>query len=599
MSQIAQTSRQASLERRRAMSSRGKSALQSKDRIRSADSVLASPAAATSASTAEVVVAAQAKPDCGCQHKAATPVETAAPRARSSARSMKATVNPTRAAALARRKSQSTRGKSATGGSGTKAAVSARSGKAEMSSRELSQALRDQRSQQGAAGMPKKAETSRPTRPPRAKANAAADANWKVGVGETAYGQSVTGTMVGRSQKTTGDEPSTCRTITGTDYLGADIFRSFCQSDAPKSPRKVRVSPTRGGGTVTGNEVGRSSKVTGDEPGTCKNVTGSQYLGSNQIDAFCDTSTPARAAMAKGAQGMGGTMTGRSKTLQGQSVTGTQPGRSERVTGNEPGTCKSVTGTPYAGLEQVQGYCAEPAAKQIMARTTPRRTTPGSVMTGIQPGIGGKMTGDERGACDPITGTPYLGADQFAQACPATAAQPNSPDYPQMLEGAGWGEFSVEPPSHASNDAGDHSAITGSRYEQGHITGPFGMAPGKVTGTEQARFDHKHAAPSMQQPPAASMLEGRVKPRISGEGMDSGMRITGDDWDRGDRVTGTEGRTATGRNPTRRGPINNTASMAQQQKRNEEVSEPISKVTGGSGNTDRGALITYSGGARG
>ncbi|MGA1561604.1 MAG: CsoS2 family carboxysome shell protein [Gammaproteobacteria bacterium] len=596
MSQKAQTSRQASLERRRAMSSRGKSALQSKDRIRTADSVLASPAAATAAPQVEPKVAAETKPSCGCQHQEATSASTAAPRARSGARTMKVAINPTRAASLARRKSQSTRGKSATGGSGTKAAVSARTGKADLSSRELAQALRDQRSQQGAAGMPKKSEVARPTRPPRVKTSGADDANWKVGVGETAYGQSVTGTMVGRSQKVTGDEPSTCRAITGTDYLGADIFRSFCQSDAPKSPRKVRVSPTRAGGTVTGNEVGRSSKVTGDEPGTCKNVTGSQYLGSNQIDAFCDTSAPARTAMAKGAQGMGGVMTGRSKTLQGQSVTGTQPGRSERVTGNEPGTCKSVTGTPYAGLEQVQGYCAEPAAKQIMARTTPRRATPGSVMTGIQPGIGGKMTGAERGACDPITGTPYLGADQFAQACPATPAQPNSPDYPQTIDGAGWGQFSVEPPSHASNDAGEHSAITGSRYEQGHITGPFGMAPGKVTGTEEARFDRKQAATPA--PMVATLHEGRVKPRISGEGMDAGVRITGDDWDRGDRVTGTEGRTATGRNPTRRGPMN-AVSMAQQNKRNEEVAEPISKVTGGSGNTDRGALITYSGGARG
>lgn len=591
MSQIAQTSRKAALERRHAMSSRGKSALPSKDRIRTADAVLASPASATPAET----VVADAKPACGCQHKEAVAVSTAAPRARSG-RSIKVAVNPTRAASLARRKAQSARGKTSNAGSGTKAAVSARSGKAEMNSRELAQALRDQRSQQGAAGMPKKSEAARPTRPPRDKAKGAADANWKVGVGETAYGQSVTGTMVGRSERVTGDEPSTCRTITGTDYLGADIFRSFCQSDAPKSPRKVRVSPTRGGGTVTGNEVGRSNKVTGDEPGTCKNVTGSQYLGSNQINAFCDTSAPARAAMAKGAQGMGGVMTGRSKTLQGQSVTGTQPGRSERVTGNEPGTCKSVTGTPYAGLEQVQGYCAEPAAKQIMARTMPRRATPGSVMTGIQPGIGGKMTGDERGACDPITGTPYLGADQFAQACPATPAQPNSPDYPQMLEGAGWGQFSIAAPSHASNDAGEHSAITGNRYEQGHITGPFGMAPGKVTGTEEARFDRKHAAAPA--PMAATMLEGRVKPRISGEGMDSGVRVTGDDWNRGDRVTGTEGRTATGRNPTRRGPMN-ALSMAQQNKRNEEVAEPTSKVTGGSGNTDRGALITYSGGARG
>jgi hypothetical protein len=40
------------------------------------------------------------------------------------------------------------------------------------------------------------------------------------------------------------------------------------------------------------------------------------------------------------------------------------------------------------------------------------------------------------------------------------------------------------------------------------------------------------------------------------------------------------------------------AAMAPQ-KRNDEMTLPASKVTGGSGNTDKGALITYSGGARG
>ena len=36
-----------------------------------------------------------------------------------------------------------------------------------------------------------------------------------------------------------------------------------------------------------------------------------------------------------------------------------------------------------------------------------------------------------------------------------------------------------------------------------------------------------------------------------------------------------------------------------QQKRNEEVPQPVSRVTGSSGNTDKGSLITVSGGARG
>jgi hypothetical protein len=36
-----------------------------------------------------------------------------------------------------------------------------------------------------------------------------------------------------------------------------------------------------------------------------------------------------------------------------------------------------------------------------------------------------------------------------------------------------------------------------------------------------------------------------------------------------------------------------------QSKRNEQVPEPISRITGGSGNTLAGSLITVSGGARG
>jgi hypothetical protein len=84
--------------------------------------------------------------------------------------------------------------------------------------------------------------------------------------------------------------------------------------------------------------------------------------------------------------------------------------------------------------------------------------------------------------------------------------------------------------------------------------------------------------------------------------MDAGPKITGDDWDRGDRVTGTEGTSAMGRNQTLRGgpgPMSAVPTRFQPSKRNEEMPEPLSKVTGGSGNTDRGALVTYSGGARG
>src|SRR5210317_928848 len=93
--------------------------------------------------------------------------------------------------------------------------------------------------------------------------------------------------MVGLSSAVTGDEPSTCRGVTGTEYLGADIFRDFCQSDPGSAPRKVTVTNTSHGNAVSGNRVGRGKNVTGNESGTCKRVTGVEYISADQSQAYC------------------------------------------------------------------------------------------------------------------------------------------------------------------------------------------------------------------------------------------------------------------------------------------------------------------------
>jgi len=159
-----------------------------------------------------------------------------------------------------------------------------------------------------------------------------------------------------------------------------------------------------------------------------------------------------------------------------------------------------------------------------------------------------------------------------------------------------WDDFSVHSPGHAAQRPAHGSHVSGSSYEQGTITGPFGKAGGKVTGTEEARFGNGAREPRPI-PQTATEIEGRIKSRITGEGQDAGPKITGDDWDRGDRVTGTEGASATRRNTTLRGaPMSAMGARAAQPA---ETPPPVSKVTGSSGNTDRGSLVTYSGGARG
>ena len=689
--------REAALARRLAMSKSGKKAVATTDRVRTA---------ANAASTRAKTAAAGRKEgcDCGCgtcggknTSAATTPVMSAstvvAPQVSVNTK-VKVAMSPAKAASLSRRKALSAKGKAALKGGTVSEAAAARAANPKISSRELAQVMRQQRSSKGKSN--KQRSSTAATGPGKhRKAQAPAeDAPWKVGATQTASGQTVTGTMVDRTPDVTGNEASTCRPVTGTEYMGADVFQSFCQGEAKPGFNRVSVTTTGSGSQVSGINVGRSGKVTGNEPGTCKLVTGTEYVSSEQAQAFCaakgptkpakftrsetvkgkvvtgdnvgrsskvtgdepgsnrlltgtqymqagDGNAPAKVGLSHTLRGgsVSGTQVGRSAkvtgdepgscrnvtgddyvgaeqysdfcqttpapadrkvglshTLMGKSVTGTMTDRGGNVTGNEAGTCKAVTGTPYAGAEQTEAFCSSPERAVAMARARKGADNVGPSMTGIQPGIGGVMTGAEKGACEPVTGTPYVGGDQAASVCSTAAATPASPDFPRPIAGQPWGQFSVTQPSGGAQQGDQVTGITGSRYEQGLITGPFGMAAGKVTGTEEARFGgSKVPKPAPVQAPAET-AEGRVKSRITGEGMDAGVRITGDDWNRGERVTGTEGTSATRRNPTMRGPM---MAMAVANKRNVEVPVPVSKVTGSSGATEKGSLITYSGGARG
>ena len=723
---IANPSRDLVLSRREALSKRGKRADTSRDRTRT-DLAKTDLAKNTAKPTAKPSVAAnpqQVAPAAGAKRPAGqSPALTSLSSRSGQGNDRRVTPkrsaqrDPSRALALARREALSKRGKSANAPTSTSAATLSRQGNPDMSARELSQKVRELRAKVGSAGTSRNGGT-RPSGPNRhgSKQAVAADAHWKVGVSETSSGQVVTGTQANRSPKTTGNEAATCRPITGTEYLGAEVFQAFCQSGpVATQPAKVRVSATTHGNRVTGNEVGRSEKVTGDEPGTCKNITGTEYVSANQSATYCGGSNPSPRKVGRsqtvGGQPVSGVMVGRSSnvtgdepgsgrqltgtqyvggdqsqvggraptkvaslhTLRGTGITGTHVGRSEHVTGDEPGscrlvtgdeyvgsqqfsdfcgtkpapeaakvgfsvtnkaqvvsgtrtgrssnvtgdepgTCKVVTGTPYAGLEQAGDFCSSKAVGEIRQRTPVRGA---NRMSGIQPGIGGALTGAGRGACEAVTGTPYIGNDQLLAACGAAAEQDS--DFPQPLGGSQpWQQFSIQSPSRAAHLARERTGgVTGTSYEQGsRITGPFDLAGGMVTGTEQFRFDRRGSqqarGPLLQpaalvQPAAAQATAAQAAPvgeqgerptsRVTGEGISAGLKITGDDWDRGDRVTGTEGVSARRRNPTRPGSMQAMPSF--QAKRNEEKPEPVCRVTGSSGSTTAGSLITVSGGARG
>ena len=709
--------RLASLARREAMSTGGKKSIQSTDRIRTAGeggkgqfgAQASAPAPAAASAAASSAPAGTEKKGCGCgcdgtRKECLTKLDTtpvSAVNGNAAVQQAKNAINHSvaRTASLARREAMSSRGKGGISKNGMSTAQTARAGKPNLSSRDLSKAVREQRSKSGSAGQKSSKPCGRVRPTKSGDTGAAEDAPWKVGASETTQGQTVTGTMVGRAQNMTGDEPSTCRSVTGTEYLGADIFRDFCGTDqAPSTTNKVVVTTTSHGNSVSGNRIGRGKQVTGNEQGTCKSVTGDEYISAEQQQAYCGefaNKSPRKISMAETMKGKAvsgdnvgrsekvtgdepgmsksitgdqytqpqdigaapakvgmsatlrggnvtGTMVGRRESMtgdeagscrnvtgddyvsqeqysdfcettpqpqdakvgitatgKGKTVTGTMTDRDSKVTGNEPGTCKAVTGTPYAGTDQPENFCQAEDAAMANMRTRRLSSTPGMNMTGLQPGIGGVMTGTDKGACETVSGTPYVGADQYADACPATPADAGSSDYPQAVAGGTpWQDFSVTPPSGGAAHAAGSTGVTGSQYEQeGGITGPFGMGTGKVTGTEKARFGNSNVQQPAMRPVVAEELEGRVKSRITGEGQDAGLKITGDDWERNQSVTGTEGRSANLRNPTIRMAMANSSSV--EQKRNEELPMPNSKVTGGSGNTEKGSLITYSGGARG
>jgi hypothetical protein len=419
----------------------------------------------------------------------------------------------------------------------------------------------------------------------------------KVALTHTYAGRPVSGTEVGRSNRVTGDEAGSCRAISGTEYLSNEQFHSICQTRPEPAPAKVGLDLSRGGERITGNLVDRTERVTGNEPGACQRLTGSQY----GQPSLCGGAPEKVSAM---------------RTLAGRALTGTLVNHGPKMSGDEHGVCQPVTGTEYYGREQYQGYCEgtpAPAAAKVGVSQTGR----GQRVSGTPLGHARQVTGDEPGSALAISGTPYAGREQAAGAptecgcgcgCGESRATParavltppryQAPADRPMPAAAHWPEpaprpadFSIVSPA---REAGDR--ITGNAYGGGgRITGPVNMAAGLVSGTPEFRYrEEAGQMPAAPQPTAPQAM------RITGEGREDGTRITGDDWARGGRVTGTEGRWAQGRNLTLRGETRAMMAGAWSNKELERPeAPPPSKVTGSSGNSGKGAMITLSGGARG
>lgn len=465
----------------------------------------------------------------------------------------------------------------------------------------------------------------------------------KVALSHTSHGKPVTGTAVGHTSRITGDENGSCRGITGTEYLAQEQFTSVCSTTAPESPRKVSVMSTRGNQPLSGTEVGRSSKVTGDESGSCRNISGSQYYTAESFGSLCDTAAPKKVASMQTLAGrtLTGTEVGRSpkvsgdemggckpvtgteyigadqqkavcavstpvapvakvavdQTWRGQPVTGSYVGRSGQVTGDESGGCSPISGTPYIGRGQYNGFCEAPALQAQEARIRTSAVIPATAVTGDRPGAGGSvMTGDARGACEVVSGTPYVGVDNTTSQCATSGrfvargkSQIEMPRAPAPLD------FSISTPARAAQQK-RFSDVTGSIYTSERITGSANKADGLITGTPEFRHRDAGLAQAVE---AEALAAAR---RLTGEGSQAGRPVTGDAWSAMSKVTGTEGASSLSRNPSARGGESRPMGMNARRFREEEIAQPVvpdSRITGSSGSTGKGALVTLSGGARG
>lgn len=293
------------------------------------------------------------------------------------------------------------------------------------------------------------------------------DAPAKVEVGTTLSGQAVTGTQVERTTRVTGNESGTCRVITGTEYIGAEQFDSFCEARPAPAAAKVGMSATSRGHWVTGTEIGRSARVSGDEAGSCKTVSGTEYLGAERFGEFCESKG---LLVRPDKVGVGVTQ------RRHLAVSGSDEARVGLATGAEAGAARKITGSQYADAGVARLTINGPSKVALT------HTVAGRPVSGTEVGRSVQVTGDEAGSCRPVSGTEYLSNEQFTSIC-KTRPEPGPAKVGEDISRAGQrvtGNMLERTEKVTGNESGANRTLTGSQY--GEVP-RSGGAPETMTAT--------------------------------------------------------------------------------------------------------------------
>ena len=422
----------------------------------------------------------------------------------------------------------------------------------------------------------------------------------KVGLSTTTRGQRVSGTEVGRSLKVTGNESGTGKAVTGTEYLSVEQFEQFSEIKPVPAPAKVTILATRAGQSVSGTVVGRSNKVTGDEHGSCLKLTGSQYV-QDSSESICRSGTGAphkvtvmstvrdravtgtdvaTGGVVTGAErgacaGVTGTETGGlaqyqncnrdplgtpekvsvMRTWRDQQVSGTAVEHNSKVTGDEYGGCQPISGTAYIGPDQYVSFCDADRQAASRALMSSRGAQANMAMTGLRIGSGDKMTGGSRGESQWLSGTPYSGSQQRV----SQRGNNNNP-HPLSIRPSNAPRAAVAV-QQVQTVRGNFSISTPARAAQDSslnlITGTAYGSGGRITGPVNLASGLVSGTPEFRHYIGANVnmetpAVEEPRYRMTGDGREGGFAITGAAWRRHESITGTEG-FSTRRNPTLRG----------------------------------------------
>ncbi len=349
----------------------------------------------------------------------------------------------------------------------------------------------------------------------------------KVETGTTLAGRPVTGNQVERTPLMTGHEAGTCRTVTGTEYVGSEQYADFCATRPAPAAAKVGMSVTSREQPVSGATVGRSVKVTGDEYGSCKSVTGTEYLGQEHFAQFCQGE-----GVTKRPEKVSSGLTVRRQVA----VTGSGEVHVGRATGTEAGAARPITGAQYADLGASRLTINGPS-KVALTHTVAGRPVSG---TAVDRSV--KITGDEAGSCRAISGTEYLSNEQFQTVCRVTApATPAKVGEDASRSGQRiTGNILDRTVRMTGTGPGSSQRVTGSQYQRdaGSRAASSGTGAADRSG-EDRPAGSVAAGPGAQAAASSAPATGSRAPILSGALADDSRRVTGTAAGQTRAITGT------------------------------------------------------------